>query len=218
MPMVTASAADATTPPTLLPAEDLIASTAWCTAFPTHGGIPISARRASSADSPAASANQLDGPGQEGKRQQQQDAADDGIAAAHTMPAAALLERPRARNRSTKGAKTAEITTATRIDAVTVHRVVHTYRTTATSPAIAMTRQPRAARFTSQSGTSWGRRRPRRGQGPTRRTLGSRAARITRVAVRHSIDHRLLLTPHAAIRRRTRSGSAWSPERSGPGT
>ena len=76
------------------------------------------------------------------------------IAAAHTMPAAALLERPRARNRSTKGAKTAEITTATRIDAVTIHRDAHTYRTTATSPATAMTRQPRAARLTSQSGTS----------------------------------------------------------------
>ena len=75
------------------------------------------------------------------------------VAAAQTMPAAPVRECPRARSRSTKGAKTAEITTATAIDAVTVHRTEHTYATTITSPAIAMTRQPRAARLTSQSGT-----------------------------------------------------------------
>ncbi len=67
------------------------------------------------------------------------------IAAAQTIPAAAVRERPWSRRRSTKGAKNAEMTTATAIDAVTVHSSVARSQSTTSSPAMARTRQPRAA-------------------------------------------------------------------------
>ncbi len=77
-------------------------------------------------------------------------------ATAHTIAAATVLDRPRARRRTTNGANEAAITMAMAIDAVTVHSVVASSQPATTRAAIARTRQPRAARLPSQSGTiSW---------------------------------------------------------------
>src|SRR4051794_13572005 len=74
--------------------------------------------------------------------------------AAHTISAAPLRERPRARNRSTAGAKTAATTTATAIVAVTIHRSFASRRIAPTKSAIAMSRHPTAALLASQGGTA----------------------------------------------------------------
>ncbi len=79
-------------------------------------------------------------------------------ATAQTMPAAAFLDRPCARDRSTSGAKTAATMIATAIDAVTAHTIEASNTNTAAKATTTNVRQPTAARLSSQGATSLGRR------------------------------------------------------------
>ena len=77
-------------------------------------------------------------------------------AAAQTIAAAAVRDRPRARSRRANGANAAAMTMAMAVEAVTIQSSPASSHSTTRSAAMAMTRQPRAARLTSQSGmTAW---------------------------------------------------------------
>src|SRR6476469_8085677 len=74
------------------------------------------------------------------------------MAVAHTIKAAELRDRPSARSRKTMGANTAATTHATAIVAETIQKVEVTNRATTTTAAIAIRRQPTAARLISHGG------------------------------------------------------------------
>src|SRR5687768_10449173 len=73
---------------------------------------------------------------------------------AHTIAAAALRDLPPERSRMTHGANSADTTTATAIEAVTVHSRLARSHTTMTRPTTAVTRHASEARFDSQDGTA----------------------------------------------------------------
>ena len=153
--MVTACAAAATMPPAVAPAESLAVSSASLARVATQSGTPSFASCSRRASRPlamlCASSTRL---GRKSSASRSSTPPTKRMAVAQTMPAAADRERPRARRRRTMGANTAEMTTATAIEAVTVHSSVATNQATTRSPATARIRQPSSAKLTSQAGTS----------------------------------------------------------------